>query len=686
MKKRFAWFEILLVIVVMGISLYAALSDSQNLAWRWFTRDDAYYYFKVAQNISEGHGSTFDGMNPTNGYHPLWMLICIPIFALARFDLVLPLRILLLVMGALSAGTAILFFRMIGRIFHPAIGALAAIYWAFNYDILTRVYQQGLETGIAVFCVVLLAYKLFDFERSWRTSPVTHKQVLTLGFIALLTALSRLDLVFLSALVGIWIIFRTSPLRYFLPLDAAAILISVPLAFIIRLSVDGYYHFVDAAIMMVAASFVIKIPLAYFTGLYQREVLSKPAKLITHLVIFLVSSSVLLTGVMLVLVRLRHLDGFPRVTLAYDLIFSLLYFSLSRFGAMGLRTRQPVNDDKASPFEYLQLNGTSWLREGGLYYGVMAAGLGLYLMINKISFGTFSPVSGQIKRWWGSLPGQVYGGSVNDPLSFFGINYHTAANTWHPVSSRLGYWAEIMYKFYVLDVWRYTALLCIFAIVYYAMLFINKSKAKSALVQLSIIPFFASTWFQVLSYNALGYSAYKEWYWVVQNVVIVLVLSTILGMLFYSIREHLWARTGLWLLAGVFGIYMLIPFWSAIRGNMTYNEWKPTDPDNDIAAFLEAHTEPGSIIGMTGGGNAAYFIHDRTVINMDGLINSNQYFQLLKQKAAGKFLADEGMDYILANITILNQLPYKGQFTPYIEMTDEAYGGKNLLRYHSAQP
>ena len=29
------------------------------------------------------------------------------------------------------------------------IGAIAAIYWAFNMDILTRVYQQGLETGIA---------------------------------------------------------------------------------------------------------------------------------------------------------------------------------------------------------------------------------------------------------------------------------------------------------------------------------------------------------------------------------------------------------------------------------------------------------------------------------------------------------------------------------------------------------
>ncbi|MCK7520356.1 MAG: hypothetical protein MZV64_23070 [Ignavibacteriales bacterium] len=175
------WFEILLVVVVMTISAYAAFSDAQNLSNRWFIRDDAYYYFKVAQNISEGHGSTFDGINPTNGYHPLWLWINIPIFALARFDLILPLRILLLVSSGLTAATAILLHRLLGKVFSPAIGAIAAIYWAFSRDILTRVYQQGLETGIAAFFIALFAYKLFEFEKSWRTQPVTARQLATTG-------------------------------------------------------------------------------------------------------------------------------------------------------------------------------------------------------------------------------------------------------------------------------------------------------------------------------------------------------------------------------------------------------------------------------------------------------------------------------------------------------------------------
>src|SRR5687768_648390 len=142
--KHFPWIESTLILTVMGIHLYAALSDAYNFPAQWFTRDDAYYYFKVAQNIAEGHGSTFDGINPTNGYHPLWALICIPIFALARFDLILPLRILLLVLSGLSVATGILLYRLIGKVFAPAIGAMAALFWVFSFDILGIVYQHGL--------------------------------------------------------------------------------------------------------------------------------------------------------------------------------------------------------------------------------------------------------------------------------------------------------------------------------------------------------------------------------------------------------------------------------------------------------------------------------------------------------------------------------------------------------------
>ncbi len=358
------WFEILLVIVVMTISAYAAFSDAQNLSNRWFIRDDAYYYFKVAQNISEGHGSTFDGINPTNGYHPLWLWINIPIFALARFDLILPLRILLLVSSGLSVATAILLHRLLGKVFSPAIGAIAAIYWAFSMDILTRVYQQGLETGIAAFFIALFAYKLFEFEKSWRSQPVTPRQLAALGVIAVLVIFSRLDLVFLAGMAGIWIVFRKHTLRYLLPLDLVFIVVSVLLAIIFRVTFREYFKYTDVAAAMIALSLVVKIPVAYFLGLYQHSVIMNFGSFVKRLVIFALSTSVLVGLAMILITPLAKFDGFPRSAIAYDLIVTFTFFGLSRLGIRGLRTAAQKISDEPSPLKQFASNWKTWLTEG----------------------------------------------------------------------------------------------------------------------------------------------------------------------------------------------------------------------------------------------------------------------------------------------------------------------------------
>lgn len=42
-----------------------------------FTFDDAFFYIKPAYNYACGFGSTFDNLDKTNGYHPLWFLLLI---------------------------------------------------------------------------------------------------------------------------------------------------------------------------------------------------------------------------------------------------------------------------------------------------------------------------------------------------------------------------------------------------------------------------------------------------------------------------------------------------------------------------------------------------------------------------------------------------------------------------------
>jgi hypothetical protein len=266
--KRIPWFEILIVIALLGINGYAAFSDAYNLPNKWFTRDDAYYYFKVAQNVSEGHGSTFDGINPTNGYHPLWMLACVPIFALARFDLILPLRVLILVLAGLRAATSLLLYRLLRNVIARSIAMLAALYWAFDYTIHATVYQQGLETGLAAFCLALFLFLLQRFEREQRTAPVKWKGIALLALAAMLVTFSRLDMVFLAMLFGVWIVFRERPLHYLLPLDLLILAISAPSAFILRTGLPDYYQYANLAVAMLAFSVILRVPLLYFLGLY----------------------------------------------------------------------------------------------------------------------------------------------------------------------------------------------------------------------------------------------------------------------------------------------------------------------------------------------------------------------------------------------------------------------------------
>ena len=677
------WFETILIVAVMAMSVYAAFSDAQNLSLRWFTRDDAYYYFKVAQNISEGYGSTFDQINPTNGYHPLWMLICIPIFSLARFDLVLPLRVLLLVMSGLSVATGILLYRLIGKVFAPAIGAIAALFWVFSFDVLGIVYQHGLETGIAAFFVVLLVYRLFEFERSWRTNEVSKKQILILGVIAALAMFSRLDLVFLAGIVGVWLVFRGHLLRYFLPLDIASIMLSTLMAFVLRAGLPDYYELSTIALAMAVCGLIVKIPIAFFFGLYQRSGIFRARELIKRLFVVAITSSAIVGVIILTSIRLGLLEGsFPRIAILIEFLLTFILFGLSRLTFLGLRTDETEGSKAVEkPIFYFRRHWKEWLKEGVVYYSAILGPLGMYMLWNKFAFGTFSPVSGQIKQWWADLPGRAYGGSSRDIMSFLGINYWSDGNAWNPASSLIGWWAENLYRMRIIDTWRYLILLTLLAIIFFLVLRSDRQKGKRALTQFAIIPLLSAAWLQVLYYNSSGYASFKEWYWVSQLVLIVLSLSLMLGMSYKYLNKFQYAQVAFWILAAYTGVSMGTAFWRSIQTSMPYNYWPADAPFIDVGPLLEEHTEPGSLIGITGGGNIGYFIRDRTILNMDGLINSYPYFQALQSGQAGAYLERIGLDYVLANPVILDQQPYKGQYNEYMDHLNIFYGGKQLMRY-----
>ncbi len=118
---------------------------------------------------------------------------------------------------------------------------------------------------------------------------------------------------------------------------------------------------------------------------------------------------------------------------------------------------------------------------------------------------------------------------------------------------------------------------------------------------------------------------------------------------------------------------------------MTYQPVPPNTPYLSQLPFLESNTKPGDLIGISGGGNIAYFLQDRTVINMDGLINSYPYYLAMRNGLGPDYLYKEGMRYIFANPDILKAPPYSGQYAGHLTIVAD-YGGKDLLKLSTPNP
>ena len=70
-----------LLVLLPAIVLHLILSclSVEYLISELFLVDDAFYSMKIARNIAAGLGTTFDGIHPTNGFQPLWVLSLIHI-------------------------------------------------------------------------------------------------------------------------------------------------------------------------------------------------------------------------------------------------------------------------------------------------------------------------------------------------------------------------------------------------------------------------------------------------------------------------------------------------------------------------------------------------------------------------------------------------------------------------------
>jgi hypothetical protein len=182
---------LLIVLVAAAWIFYAPLRDPARIMS--FVEDDFYYYLKVARNVSDGRGSTFNGITRTNGYHPLYLLVISTICKCTQ-SVAGIFRGLWLVWVSALVATFVFARRLLER---PDSGPWLANALALLFLIpCVHLFCQGMEVTLTVPLAAGLMLAFRSRPASW-----TLLRAAGIGLLAALTVLSRLDSIFLVLLL-----------------------------------------------------------------------------------------------------------------------------------------------------------------------------------------------------------------------------------------------------------------------------------------------------------------------------------------------------------------------------------------------------------------------------------------------------------------------------------------------------
>jgi hypothetical protein len=192
-RAAFAIALLVLAAAAFFCVLFAYQHDTRHMLMR--VADDASYFLTTARNIAAGRGMTFDGIHPSNGFQPLWLLLLVPLF-LVHSSPETMLRLVVLLQGALLVIAFLLLYHAHSRQFSPRTALLSAILFVL---LVAMPSLNGMESAL----LVLLLVALYGYGlRIWQTR-VTTAQALWFGAILGLCTLARLDMIFIPvALLG----------------------------------------------------------------------------------------------------------------------------------------------------------------------------------------------------------------------------------------------------------------------------------------------------------------------------------------------------------------------------------------------------------------------------------------------------------------------------------------------------
>jgi len=337
-----------------------------------------------------------------------------------------------------------------------------------------------------------------------------------------------------------------------------------------------------------------------------------------------------------------------------------------------------------------------WLLRQGMLFFIPAFGLLLVYMIwSQVGFGTFSPVSGQVKRYWGTLSNSVYGFPPQNWRNYIGqfVTNNPSIGPWALLTKPLYEAAEFAMQGGIEARRLVLAGMAGVGALLIGLLFaFNRKKMLKDIFVLGLLPLFFGCLFQIAYYKVSGSVAQRPWYWINEGLFLVLAGGVLLDTIGHgfaksrlpqSVRTYLPALT-----LAVLVLLLVNPHVSRLQKIFTAGtDLEPSFYENR-ASWLEENTEPDALIGMTGSGSSAYFTNDRRFYNLDGLVNSYEYLQALKAGTAIELIEAAGVDYVFGNeYMILESDPYGDIFAGHLKLEKRVIlGTQHLLLWRFSNP
>jgi len=191
-------FDVYLRVILLAsltIGIYLSLQDVKVLIDK-IVLDDSFLMFSIAKNIASGNGITYNGIDKTNGFQPLWTFLIVPVYMITN-DIYLTVNLILLISTVLNTLTVLLVFNFTKRIFNRNTALVAAALYGLNPFVMFQT-LSGMEIVLYIF---LLMSTLYFYTKIY--NRINFKNMAVLGILAGLTILARMDGLFLCIAIGL---------------------------------------------------------------------------------------------------------------------------------------------------------------------------------------------------------------------------------------------------------------------------------------------------------------------------------------------------------------------------------------------------------------------------------------------------------------------------------------------------